>query len=121
MTKKQHEMILKHGAKLLKLYPECVEQDAVKLCKKLRILENQAGAIALRLCNGPEYPGGYDEVDKRCETILAKVRAILGDGPAIFINRDPRGYALKIKDAHEQKLDIEQDWGGHGIIAPELK
>lgn len=48
-------------------------------------------------------------------------------GPArnlvpIFVNRDPRGYALKIDDAwmREHRPGLHQDWGGYGIIAPEI-
>jgi len=38
---------------------------------------------------------------------------------AVFINGDPRGYALKIKDefVRENNLTIYQDWGGYGILA----
>lgn len=48
----------------------------------------------------------------------------------VFINRDPRGYALKIDDEWLRKMrdnpntvhlaSIERDWGGYGIIAPEI-
>jgi hypothetical protein len=40
----------------------------------------------------------------------------------IFINRDPRGYALKIDDAwmRETNAALHTDWGGYGIIAPEF-
>ncbi len=43
--------------------------------------------------------------------------------PPIFFNRDPRGYALKIKSewmhAHPE-LPLHRDWGGYGILAPDL-
>ncbi len=40
----------------------------------------------------------------------------------VFINRDPRGYALKIDDHYMREHDaaLHQDWGGYGIIAPDL-
>lgn len=38
----------------------------------------------------------------------------------IFINRDPRGYQLKIDDAYAAGLVIHKDWGGYGIIAPDI-
>ena len=45
----------------------------------------------------------------------------------VFINRDPRGYALKIEsdwmETYARKAGgdrITQDWGGYGIIAPEI-
>jgi len=40
----------------------------------------------------------------------------------VFINGDPRGYALKINDKYvrENQLRIYSDMGGYGIIAPEF-
>jgi hypothetical protein len=52
---------------------------------------------------------------------FAKIRAARPLVP-IFVNRDPRGYCLKIDDEYTRanKLDIGTDWGGYGIIAPEI-
>ena len=127
-TKKQrqYEQIKAHGENLLHLFPRATERDPVKLCKKLRRMEAKAQEIALRLCNGPEFPGGDDEVDALTSAILAKVNAILGnsgpDAVPVFVNRDPRGYALKIDDVwmHNKQARIYSDWGGYGIIAPEF-
>lgn len=53
----------------------------------------------------------------------------------IFVNRDPRGYALKIDEAWVREYSnnnpppsaanhavcrLHRDWGGYGIIAPDL-
>ena len=40
----------------------------------------------------------------------------------VFVNRDPRGYALKIEDEYVRAngLQIHRDWGGYGILAPEI-
>ena len=131
-TKKQRqaEQIKAHGENLLAIFPNATERDPIALCKKLRRMEAKAQAIALRLCNGPEYPGGYDEVDALTGAILEKVNAILGNtgkNPVpVFVNRDPRGYALKISSewtfAYCQQTGrrIYSDWGGYGIIAPEI-
>ena len=43
-----------------------------------------------------------------------------GHPVAIFLNLDPRGYALKIDDQDARALDIYKDWGGYGIICPEF-
>jgi hypothetical protein len=110
-----------HGERLLAIFPSATERDPVELCRKLRRLEAKAQAIALRLCNGPEFEGGYDQVDALCEAIIAKVNTLLGPGPCIFVNRDPRGYALKIRTEDARDLRIMKDWGGYGIIAPDLK
>lgn len=130
MNRKQEEAIIAHGTNLLAIFPNAKEKDPLKLCKALRKLESQAHAIAVRLCNGPEFPGGDDCVDRMTDTILDKANLLLGNirrpdnaKLPVFINRDPRGYALKIEDtwmqAHHPKL--ESDWGGYGIIAPEFK
>lgn len=41
----------------------------------------------------------------------------------VFLNRDPRGYSLKIPDEYvsEHELDIHRDWGGYGILAPDFE
>jgi hypothetical protein len=41
----------------------------------------------------------------------------------VFLNRDPRGYALKIDDEwmRSQAHPLHRDWGGYGIIAPEIE
>lgn len=43
-------------------------------------------------------------------------------GVKVFLNGDARGYALKIHDSYvkEHNLKIHTDWGGYGIIAPDL-
>lgn len=148
---RQYEAIESHGKNLLAIFPNATEKDPVALCKKLRRLETAAHAIGLRLCNGPEYPHGDVDADFACEIIIDKVSALLGNPPAhiaahvpVFINRDPRGYALKIQDvwmnqrreqwdrqiAKQGKkaitegywalLRFHRDWGGYGIIAPEI-
>lgn len=40
----------------------------------------------------------------------------------VFLNSDPRGYALKILSEYVAKheLSIHRDWGGYGILAPDL-
>ena len=41
---------------------------------------------------------------------------------AVFVNQDPRGYALKIDDEYMRAhgLDLHRDMGGFGILAPDL-
>lgn len=56
MTTTQLAAIEQHGRNLLAIFPDASERDPVKLCKKLRRLEAKAHALALRCCNGPEWP-----------------------------------------------------------------
>ena len=123
MTAEQRQRIEQHGRNLLAIFPGATERDPVNLCRKLRRLERQGNAIGLRMCNGPEYAEGED--DAATDAVLVKVNAILGnvDGPVpVFVNRDPRGYALKIDDSwmKANRPTLHSDWGGYGIIAPDL-
>jgi hypothetical protein len=127
MTEIQRRAIVQHGERLLAIFPNATERDPVALCKKLRRLEVQGHILAVRLCSGPEYPGGYEEAERLAEAIISKADTLLGNQHAdrvpVFLNRDARGYALKIAEAwvhaHPQTR-IAEDWGGYGIIAPEF-
>ena len=120
MTAKANIVSIKaHGENLLVIFPGATERDPVKLCKKLRKIEHMAARIGLRLCNGPEYPEGALENTKAI--VMQKLSAVLGaHGVPVFINQDPRGYALKIRSEAAAKLTIHRDMGGYGIIAPEF-
>ena len=126
MNEKQRERIEKHGRDLLAIFPAATEQDPVALCKKLRRLERQGAAVALRLCNGPQYRDGED--DRITDGIVGRVNTLLGNigtkqpTVSIFCNRDPRGYALKIRteSMDSQRLLLHRDMGGYGILAPEI-
>ena len=123
MNAKTKAAVIRHGENLLKVFPHASERDPVELCRKLRRLESRGAALGLRMCNGPEYPEG--EEDKITVNILAKVDTLLNfkaSGVPVFVNRDPRGYALKIDDKwlQEHKPALYSDWGGYGIVAPDL-
>lgn len=128
MNAKTQAAIENHGENLLRIFPNATERDPVKLCKKLRKLEREGAALGLRLCNGPEFEseGEADEIE---DAILARCNALLGNEAGavpIFLNRDPRGYALKVSDGWQRervaagKPYLYGDWGGYGILAPDL-
>jgi hypothetical protein len=124
---RQYEQIKAHGENLLHLFPNATERDPIALCKKLRRLEAKTSRITTDYCNGDFDAGENGEkLDAALDPILAKVNAILGNtgkNPVpVFVNRDPRGYALKIDDVwiHNKQARIYSDWGGYGIIAPEI-
>jgi hypothetical protein len=123
MNAKQAKRIVEHGEQLLALFPNASNKNPVSLCKRLRRLENRAHTFALRLCNGPEM--SEEKQERFAAALLEAVDGLLKfseTGPAVFLNRDPRGYALKIEPDDVAKSDrtIHQDWGGYGIIAPEF-
>lgn len=134
MTTAQIRAIERHGQSLLAIFPEATERDPIELCRKLRRLEGQAAAFALRLCNGPEF-ASEEEQERIKQRILDRVDKLLrytttpvphGDVVAfvpVFLNQDPRGYQLKIEDTWMQRhpeYSLHRDWGGYGILAPEI-
>ena len=135
-------MIREHGEGLIRFFgldPNLA--DPINLCKKLRRLENKAHEITTQLCNGfPNLTPKQSEFltirhEEKLLEIEKKVRDLLESYQrprqfkkinAIFINHDPRGYALKldtetIKYFEELGEDFpHKDWGGYGILAPDL-
>ena len=106
-------------------------EDGVEAYNKLLSLENRAHKVAEDDCNF----GMEEEVyEKRMDKIRDAVSKIFGKLPmGFFINGDPRGYALKIKEEqnrifvnsedginHDKKVISCTDWGGYGILAPEI-
>jgi hypothetical protein len=117
------ESVREHGRKLLAIFRHATDKDPVSLCRKLRHLESRGNNLAKRKCNDASTT--YDQADKLAEDIVAKLDRLLGfaaDKIPVFLNSDPRGYALKIACDYVKKhdLDIYRDWGGYGIIAPDL-
>ena len=113
--------IIEHGKNLLAIFPSATITDPVYLCKRLRFYERKAESSTTALCNGCiESLQKYHE--KALERIEGKVRKILGitADDVMFINRDPRGYALKLSDSYVKDLRIYKDWAGYGILAPDF-
>ena len=127
MTAKRTAMYARieaHGRALLDLFPNATERDPVKLCKALRRIEAAGSALAVERCNGTVSEAA---AERKGDAILRRVDALLGfgaDSVPVFLNGDPRGYALKIDDAWMREnaagSRLHRDWGGYGIIAPDL-
>ena len=123
MNAKTKAAIIRHGEQLLKLFKHATERDPVRLCSKLRKLEREGAALGLRLCNGPEF-SDEAEPDRISGEILDKVDTLLSfrrSQVQVIVNRDPRGYALKIRSEWMSKhpnSKLHRDFGGYGIIAP---
>ena len=117
MNKKQimYNKIQKHGDNLKAIFN--LNIDSVKLCKQLFRLENKAHRLAEDGCNGVIC---YDYYNKEEEKIISKVKNILKTDK-VFLNGDPRGYALKLCDKFSKDKNIHKDWGGYGIIAPDFR
>ena len=118
MKESQRKAIEKHGKNLNAIFN--TKLDNITLCKKLRRLELKAERAAENLCNGTEL----EESEAKIESVKKSLTKIIGTehGLRVFINRDPRGYALKIddEDMREKALSLHMDFGGYGILAPEI-
>jgi len=114
---RKDEAILNHVFNLQRIYPATADLGPVSLYKRLHRLEAEAHSAAERYCSYPT-PEGYWE--KKEASVLRRVKEILGAGPEILVNGDPRGYALKIQTEAAKYLDIHKDWGGFGIICPDF-
>jgi hypothetical protein len=115
-TKKQRqaEQIKAHGENLLAIFPNATERDPLTLCKKLRRIEVRANRAACDACN---HQAGADAWEAKGNKARAEANAILGTD-RVWVNGDPRGYALKV-DLRDGE-NLRRDWGGYGIIAPEI-
>ena len=126
MTKKQKrdEAILLHGFDLVRNFGNGSTGGPVTLCKALRRLETSWGRKAEAMCNGE-----LDLADNKLESMTTRAKKriseLLPNLPieAIKINLDPRGYALKVRTEYMKSAeinDLHKDWGGYGILAPEI-
>jgi hypothetical protein len=139
MNKKErmYQQIEKHGNDLNNIFG--LNEDPIKLAKKLHALEVKAHHAATCLLNTNTLNllelnrfTGYDvkqateeEQGKFFGKILDKVDKLLNfraQNIPVFINYDARGYTLKIKSEYVANLTerIEKDWGGYGILAPDF-
>jgi len=126
MNKKQlmYDRINAHGQQLKSIFKLDPNIDPIKLCKQLFRLESKAHKLAEDGCNGVIY-----DTDPQAEEIVKKVCKILNipyEAERVFFNGDPRGYALKFTSRYSRYLrscniNIHQDWGGYGIIAPDFR
>jgi hypothetical protein len=117
---KMYEQIRLHGENLRVIFN--LDDEPVKLCKRLRIIERAANRAALDYCNGVIEAEQIDAIEEKVLARLDKIINYRAQGIPVFFNRDPRGYALKIDDEYVRgnNLNIPRDWGGYGIIAPDF-
>lgn len=129
MNKKERERMLSqiehHRIAIALLASDCgiVNPDGKKIAQKLRKIEERASRGALDLCNGEMNQSGWTLLSR---TVTQEVRDLFNNKiPGFFVNSDPRGYALKIREDEQRKLEergikLSKDWGGYGLLAPEF-
>lgn len=121
--------------------------DGKKISIALWNLEKKAHAGATAHCNGESLqcqfyasakmratmPNEFDFCrdenawERFADLVKTEVGFILGQCPAsFFVNGDARGYALKIDNETPEgraligKAKLHTDWGGYGILSPEI-
>ena len=131
---KMYNAILAHGQNLNAIFNTGIEP--ITLCKKLHRLEKKAAHATTCLCNTNTLnlielnrSTGYDvkqatEEEQKVffDKITKDIHKILGEESkeVVFINFDPRGYALKLRSEFVKNKNIMTDWGGYGILAPDF-
>lgn len=122
MTEKQKSAIIRHGESLLRIFPLATERDPLALCKRLRRIECKAAQWAVKRCNIGLEEWVSDEQETFALNALDRLLHWRKSGVPVFFNWDPRGYTLKIDDdwMRTQGSGLHRDWGGYGIIAPEI-
>ena len=124
MTKKEkmYKKIEEHGKKLIEHFPDAIHEPFI-LCKKLQALENKLSRINEGMCSIPDFMT-YDQRDKVFDEAIITVKEWLGcdDIEGLFINCDPRGYAIKIDQQVAKVIykDLPRDFGGYAILAPDF-
>lgn len=93
------------------------EFSGVQIWRKLRRIEGEARRATTAYCNGTITEQACDEA---CTLVMGAVRRVFTALPTgFFINRDPRGYALKL-EPESVPFKLEEDWGRYQILAPEI-
>ncbi len=110
--------ITTHGFNLNRIF-NLNRMDPVTLAKQVHRIEVKAHRLAEEDCNTGNTPENWDE---KILKSLDRILNFKAQGIPVFVNGDPRGYALKIDDAYvrEHNLEIHRDWGGYGILAPDF-
>lgn len=131
-AQKRKVNLLNHYDRMAEFYfqvtNEKISQDeAKKLSSKLLKFENLAHQETTAQCNGlrkfDAEADQYLESDLILDGIATNVEKLFKNKlKGLFINYDARGYALKISDKvmKQEKYNISQDWGGYGLLSPEI-
>jgi len=91
-----------------------------QLWQALTRIERDAHSYAERLCSGRFVEMTEAQQDRTERDILERVTKVFGALPVGFqLNRDPRGYALKLDPDAGAVIPsgMHKDWGGYGILA----
>ena len=101
-------------------YQVGLETHGLALWRQLRRIETWFSHYSVEYCNGTIDTDKFEAIRQQAKNRLAKVfGGRIPDG--VFINSDPRGYALKLDNEQVAiPQGMETDWGGYGILAAEI-
>jgi hypothetical protein len=105
--------------------------DGKKISVALLKIERDASNAATAQCNGESFQGqpfrGDESWYEFKQTIKQRVASALGKlPPGFFVNGDARGHSLKIDNekpkgrALIESVRLATDFGGYGILSPEI-
>lgn len=123
----------RRAAQLLAHYATCerlaaylgaAKPDGKMISVALWKAEALASDLACAICNKPL---SEEFIEGTRETVRGMVSLALSKlPPGLFVNGDPRGYALKIDSEDPQgaalilAVGLHTDMGGYGILSPEI-
>lgn len=116
----QRRRVNHHRALESLAYQVNCETPGLALWRQLRRIESWLSIYSVKYCNGDIDTGKWEAIKDQAQNRLSRVfGGRIPDG--IFINGDPRGYALKLDNEKVQLPEgMEKDWGGYGILAAEI-
>lgn len=95
-----------------------IKHDVLADFEELQSIERVAHKFAEDLCN---IDMSEDTYNRRKNRIVKRLIRVIGNKTPFIVNQDPRGYALKIPIDTAKALNWHNcDWGGYGILAPDL-
>ncbi len=104
-----------HHAALAELFKVA---DGLAVWRKLVKIELQLHQSAEDYCNGLIDSDAWEAIKDSQERIIARISSTGKMPKGVFINGDPRGYALKLDDKRAKKFPgLHRDWGGYGCLA----
>lgn len=114
--------VVNHGQHLIDLF-KLGNTDPVNLCRKLRRLEAKADRINTAYCNGDMTTEQHAIESGKITEAVKKIFNSDRFNAAFYYNSDPRGYSLKLRSewTHENAPSLQTDWGGYGLLAPDLR
>ena len=124
MKRENEKFLFRHVCNLQTLAGLSYYHDALILYKSLHRLEARIHRENEDDCNGTNGLTEKQE-EARDARRFKSFQSLLPNVDGLFINGDPRGYSLKMHVKQTQELrskgiNLETDWGGYGILAPDF-